>query len=408
MINASNVSPGRAIERCFAFIDGNIEMANDIENGGSHEDILSLYFEGEPGVGKSAVAKALARKMGYKFEDIRANMLNPDDAGGTRMQDMETRTTAWFPPDWMPNVDGTVEGINDDKKSPFYGQPWKGTFLFFDELASADDRVRKPLFGVFLDRILNGRKLPNNCIVAAAGNEADTGTMVFELDNATRTRFITLRIIADFASWESDYAATAAITPTVVSYLKQNMQRFCETERALGDGRSLYGNPRSWEHVSKAERSIMRKPEDRRDEVKRDALHNMVAGKVGTELAAEYMGVFDNVAEMANLYDLLKASKEERKKLWPNSIGQLYALTYSMMSWPTDIEQAKKVMDLSKEMPTDSDIPFQEMRAPLLEVLLKRLKALGIKGTDVAKAFKQESEESAADIFANGPLIKLG
>jgi MoxR-like ATPase len=406
-INAANISPGRAIERCYAFIDGNLAIANDNEAGGSYEDILSLYFEGEPGVGKSAIAKALARKLGYKFVDIRANMMNPDDAAGTRMQDMETRKTAWFPPDWMPNEDGSVDGLNDDKKSPFYGQPWKGTFLFFDELASADDRVRKPLFGVFLDRVLNGRKLPNNCIVSAAGNEADTGTMVFELDNATRTRFITVRIIADFASWEQDYAPGAAITPTVVSYLKQNMQRFCETERALSENRTLYGNPRSWEHVSKAERSIMRTPEDRRDEVKREALHNMVAGKVGTELAAEYMGVFDNVAEMANLYDLLKATPEQRKALWPKSIGQLYALTYSMMSWPNDIPKAKQVMALADEMPKDDNIPFQEMRAPLLEVILKRLKALGIKGQDVTKAFRAESEESAKDIFANGPLIKL-
>lgn len=404
MINAANISPGRAIERCFAFIEGNLALAEEDENGG--ENILSLYFEGEPGVGKSAIAKQLARKLGYLFVDIRANMMNPDDAAGTRMQDMETRKTAWFPPDWMPAEDGSVEGINP--AGPFKGKPYKGTLLFFDELASADDRVRKPLFGVFLDRVLNGRALPNNCVVMAAGNEADTGTMVFELDNATRTRFDTLRIIADFASWEGDFAPGAAITPTVVSYLKQNMQRFCETERALSENRTLYGNPRSWEHVSKIERSLMRTSADRRDDVKKEALHNLVAGKVGTELAAEYMGVFDNVAEMSNLYDLLKATKDERKGMWPKSIGQLYALIYSMMSWPTTIEQGKTVIALADEMPKDDNIPFQEMRAPLLEVLLKRLKAHGLKGSDVAKAFKQESEESAADIFANGPLIKLG
>jgi hypothetical protein len=230
---------------------------------------------------------------------------------------------------------------------------------------------------------------------------------VFELDNATRSRFSTIRIIADFASWEGDFAPGAGITPTVISYLKQNMQRFCETERALSENRGLYGNPRSWEHVSKIERSIMRTAADRKDEVKREALSNMVAGKVGTELAAEYMGVFDNVAEMANLYDLLKANKEERKSLWPKSIGQLYALTYSMMSYPSDIPQAKQVMALADEMPKDDNIPFQEMRAPLLEVILKRLKALGIKGQEVTKAFRAESEESAKDIFANGPLIKL-
>lgn len=412
MINAANISPGRAIERCYEFINGNLILAEEDENGG--ENILSLYLEGEPGVGKSAIAKALARKLGYLCVDIRANMMNPDDAGGTRMQDMETRKTAWFPPDWMPREDGKIldeDGqplIITDKKSPFFGQAYKGTLLFFDELASADDRVRKPLFGVFLDRVLNGRPLPNNCVVMAAGNEADTGTMVFELDNATRTRFSTLRIIADFASWEADFAPGAAITPTTVSYLKQNMQRFCETDRALTENRTLYGNPRSWEHVSKIERSIMRVPADRKDEVKREALHNLVAGKVGTELAAEFMGVFDNVANMSTLYDLLKATKEERKTLWPTSIGQLYALIYSMMAWPTTIEQGKQVVALADEMPKDDNIPFQEMRAPLLEVLLKRLRALGIKGQDVAKAFKQESEESAADIFANGPLIKLG
>lgn len=412
-INTINVAPGRAIQYSKIFIEGNLAMANDVEAGGSRDDILSLYFEGEPGVGKSAIVKALARLLNYKPVDRRANMMNPDDAAGTRMQDMETKTTAWFPPEWMPAEDGTIldaDGnpeINMDPKSPFFGQPYAGTILFFDELASADDRVRKPLFGVFLDRSLNDRPLPNNCIVCAAGNEADTGTLVFELDNATRTRFITLRITDDLTSWMEDYAPGAIITPTTISYLKQNIHRFCETTDALESGRTLYGNPRSWEHVSKAERSIMRAPEDHKDEDKKEALRHMVAGKVGTELAAEYMGVFETVADMSTLYDLLHASKEQRRTMWPKSIGQLYALVYSMMSYPKDIEQGKTITALAKEMPEDNDIPFQEMRAPLLEVILKRLKAAGISSADITKAFKQESEEEAKDIFANGPLIRL-
>lgn len=403
MINASNISAGRAIERCLIYINGCLDQMR--ENPEHAAEILSIYLEGEPGVGKSSVVKRIAELLGYKFVDIRANMLNPDDAGGTRMQDMETRTTAWFPPDWMPAVNGEVEGINE--KGPYKGEKYRGTMLFFDELASADDRVRKPLFGVFLDRELNGRRLPKNCIVMAAGNEADTGTMVFELDNATRTRFITLRIVADFASWESEYAPRANITPTVISCLKQNIHRFCETERAADSGNGLYGNPRSWEHASIIERSIMKTSEDRRDDAKKAALHDFIAGKLGTELAAEYMGVFENVAEMANLYDIMKANKEDRKKLWPKSIGQLYALTYSMMSYPTDIEMGKKMIDLADEMPEDSEIPFKEMRAPLIEVILKRLKGMGINANEVTKAFKSRSEASTQDIFAAGPLIKL-
>lgn len=396
-INAKHLSPGRAIEHSLVAVMGAIELAK----AGEKDMMLSLYFEGEPGVGKSSIGRAIARALNYKFVDRRANMLNPDDAAGTRMQDMVTKKTEWFPPDWMPNEDGSVEGLNED------GKPYDGTVLMFDELASADDRVRKPLFGAFLDRSINDRRFPDNCVVLAAGNEAETGTMVFELDNATRTRFSTIRVIADFAGWEQDFAPGAGITATCVSYLKQNIQRFCETERAMEQNRTLYGNPRSWEHVSKFERAIMRKPEDARDEVKREALASMIAGKVGSELAAEYMGVFDTVSQMATLYDMLKATKEERRGMWPKSIGELYALTYSMMSYPSTIEEGKRVIALADEMPKEGAIPFQEMRGPVLEVILKRLKALGIKAADVSKAFRDESEESAASIFDNGPLLKL-
>lgn len=403
-INAANITTGRAISTSIIMIEGALALANE----GDTSALLSMYYEGEPGVGKSAIPRAIARAINYKFVDRRANMMNPDDAAGTRMQDMDTKTTEWFPPEWMPAADGSVEGVNTDKDSPFFGKPYAGTLLFFDELASADDRVRKPLFGVFLDREVNGRPLPCNCLVMAAGNEAETGTMVFELDNATRTRFITTRIIADFASWTEDYAPSAGITPTLISYLKQNMHRFCETSSALDQGRSLYGNPRSWEHCSNIERAIMRTPEDRKNETKKEALKNLISGKVGFEIAAEYMGVFDSVANMSNLYDLLAATPKQREKMWPTSIGQLYALTYSMMAYPTSIEQGQQVVNLSKEMPKDSKLPFVEMQAPILEVIIKRLKGVnGIKAADVSKAFQADSNATSDEILAAGPLIRL-
>lgn len=404
-INAANITPGRAIKNSLVLLKGALELAKE----GDTSALMSIYYEGEPGVGKSAIGRAIARELNYKFVDRRANMMNPDDAAGTRMQDMETKQTAWFPPEWMPAENGDVDGVCNDKTSPHYGKPYAGTLLFFDELASADDRVRKPLFGVFLDREINGRPLPHNCIVMAAGNEAETGTLVFELDNATRTRFITMRIIADFQSWEQDYAPNAGITPTTVSYLKQNMHRFCETVNALENNRTLYGNPRSWEHCSNAERAIMRTPEDRNDEDKKEALATAIAGKVGHEIAGEFMGVFDSVANMSNLYDLLRATKEQRKKMWPSSIGQLYALTYSMMAYPSTIEDGKKVVDLSKEMAEEkSALPLAEMQAPVLEVIIKRLKGInGIKQADVSKAFQSDSNATSDEILAAGPLIKL-
>ena len=404
-INAEHVTPGKAIRQSIIQTQGNIALHKEEPS----VPILSLYYEGEPGVGKSASGKAVARAMNYHFRDIRANQMSPDDAGGIRMPNVDTGTTDWFKPYWLPDSDGKVRDANGELLLNENNEPYDGVVLFFDELASADDRVRKPLFGVFLDRELNGHPIPANCVIMAAGNEADTGTMVFELDNATRTRFITMRVVADFTSWMTDYAPGAKITPTVISFLKQNLHAFCMTEKAIEQKMDLYGNPRSWEHVSIAERSIMREKKDYSDPEKRDALQTMIAGKIGKEIAIEFMAVFDIIAKMTTLYDLLEAAKKDKaklKQLWPKELSQLYALAYSMMSYPVDIDTGKEISVLMKEFPTDTQLPFEEMKPAIVEVMLKRLKEKGVSDKDIAKHFIDDANEVCADAF-DGPLIKI-
>tara|TARA_B100000953_G_scaffold246594_1_gene208677 strand:- start:9615 stop:10844 length:1230 start_codon:yes stop_codon:yes gene_type:complete len=404
-INAKHVTPGQAIAYSHIMFEGNLALRMEEPS----VNLLSMYLEGEPGVGKSAIAKRLAKMLNYYFVDIRANQMSPDDAGGIRMPNVETQTTDWFAPYWLPSEDGKVRDTAGNELKNEDGKPYDGTVLFFDELASADDRVRKPLFGAFLDRELNGREIPDNCLIMAAGNESETGTMVFELDNATRTRFITLRIVADFTSWMTDYAPGANITPTVVAFLKNNTGNFCMTEKALQNKMDLYGNPRSWEHVSIAERSIMRKKEDYSDPVKRDALEAQIAGKIGIELANEFMAVFDIIAKMTTLYDLLEAAKKDKsklKQLWPKELSQLYALAYSMMSYPKDVATGKEITALMAEFPEKDELPFQEMKPAIVEVMLKRLKESGVSDKDINKNFGKEANE-VSDSAMEGPLIKI-
>jgi len=403
MINTAQITPGQAIKRLLMLTKGNMELRKEAkEKGETVPNQLATYLEGEPGVGKSAVPKAMGKALNYYVEDIRSNQMSPDDAGGVRMPDPETGKTVWYPPSWMPDVDGKV--VKD-------GVEYDGTILFFDELASADDRVRKPLFGTFLDRNMNGRPLPDNCIVMAAGNEADTGTMVFELDNATRTRFITLRIVADFDSWQRDFAPAANVVPTTVAFLKANGHRFCMTEEAIEKGMDLYGNPRSWEHVSIAEASIMRTKAERESKEHREALSDMIAGKVGKELSAEYMAVFDVITKMSTLFDILKmlkdGKKKELKQMWPKELSQVYALTYSMMAYPKDMDTAEEIYALMDEFPgkDDSKLPFNEMKPAIMEVITKGLRARGVSDKDMKRLAGKNSE--MVDDVITGPLIEV-
>ena len=404
-INARNIVPGKAINQITYMFLGNMRLRK--EDKSVH--IQSHYLEGEPGVGKSSIAKRIAKALNYYMEDIRANQMSPDDAGGIRMPNMETHTTDWFAPYWLPSPDGKVLDSEGNERLNEEGKPYDGTILFFDELASADDRVRKPLFGVFLDRELNGRQLPDNCLVMAGGNESETGTMVFELDNATRTRFNTMRIVADFTSWMHDYAPGANITPTVVAYLKNNMGQFCMTEEALQAKQDLYGNPRSWEHVSVQERSIMQNPADYTDDAKRDALETMVSGKVGTGIAKQFMATFDIVTKMTALFDIIEAAKKGKdlSQLWPKDISQLYALTYSMMAYPKDVETGKDITMLMDAFPESKNkLPFQEMKPTIIEVMLKRLREHGVPEKEISKNFSKHSAE-ISDEAMDGPLIKI-
>lgn len=393
MSNAPQLTPGQAIERIIMTFDGYFEL----RKSNPRMKRPSLYLQGEPGIGKTSIARAIAKHFNYLYVEILANQRNPDDIAGIQMPNVETGTTNWFRPSWLPKPGPVIVD----------GHEYAGTLLFFDELASADDRVRKPLFSTFLEYSLNGEALPENTIVMAAGNTADTGTMVFEFDNATRARFITLDIIADFTSWQADYASTNDISPTIVALLKANLGIFCETKVALEKRRDLYGNPRNWEDCSDLEKAIMRKDEHRRDPARRAALTSMIAGKVGKANAETFDAVFETVAQMTNLIDLLQAKKEGKSlsKLLPTELSQLHALSFSMMAYPTDIDTGREIYDLMKEFPKDSDIPFQDTIPAIQETILKKLRKGGFKDKDL-QVFREDTA-ATVDEYHQGPLIKI-
>ena len=395
LTNCENVTPNQAITAITIGFQGQHMLRQEDKR----VPLQSYYLEGPPGVGKTSIGKQVAKQMNYLFVDIRANQMNPDVAAGTYMPDYDTKTTDWFAPQWLPREDGKV--IDKD------GTEYEGSVLFFDELASADDRVRKPLFGCFLERQINSREIPDNCVIIGAGNEAETGTQVMEFDNATRTRFITLRVVADFDSWMNEYASLVEMSPTVISTLKQNIGLFDETMKALEKGdKPLYGQPRSWEQLSVLERSIMRTKADRQDERKLDVLRRLGAGKIGKANMEVYMSVFAQTTQMSTLYDLMKASKDQRKQMWPKNIGQLFALTFSMMAYPTTVAQAKDVYDLMDEFPgKEQPLPFTDSKAAIREVIMKRMNEAGFSAKELRVLAAGNAEST--DTLLSEPLIRI-
>src|SRR3546814_20993409 len=66
---------------------------------------------------------------------------------------------------------------------------------FLDEILAADDRLRKAAFELILDNRVGPHLMGPNVYLAGAGNSAEDGNNVYELDAATADRFLHIKKI---------------------------------------------------------------------------------------------------------------------------------------------------------------------------------------------------------------------
>ena len=119
-----------------------------------------VFVWGPPGVGKSSVVAAIAKKQGLDLLDIRASLLDPTDLRG--IPAIESGQAVWTPPSFLPQ-DPDSKGI-----------------LFFDELNAAPPLVQASLYQLTLDRRIGEYRLPDGWRILGAGNRAEDASVVFQ------------------------------------------------------------------------------------------------------------------------------------------------------------------------------------------------------------------------------------
>jgi hypothetical protein len=133
-------------------------------------------FWGDPGIGKSAIVKAIAKKFNLLLIDIRLATADPGDATGYPAVDPNTGKTVFFPPEWFP-----LEG----EALP---NGYKGWLIFFDEINQAVPAVQGAFFKILLDRMIGTKNLHKNVAMAAAGNFTTSGALANVMNTAMQSR----------------------------------------------------------------------------------------------------------------------------------------------------------------------------------------------------------------------------
>jgi MoxR-like ATPase len=91
--------------------------------------------------------------------------------------------------------------------------------LFLDELTAAPQMTQAGCYQLVLDRKLGEYRLPDGCVVVAAGNPASERGVHFSMPRPRRNRFVHLTLEPDLEDW-CQWAVHSGVRPEIVALLR--------------------------------------------------------------------------------------------------------------------------------------------------------------------------------------------
>ena len=208
-----------------------------IENNASFKSFPSIMLWGPPGVGKSQGVREIARKIEDKTQkkvvvtDVRLLLFNPVDLRGIPTANEDKTLAVWLKPKIF-QMDDSTDVVN---------------ILFLDEISAAPQSVQAAAYQITLDRTVGEHRLPDNCIVIAAGNRVTDRSVAYAMPKALANRLCHIEITHDSKSWH-DWAIGAGVNRIVIGFLDYNPSMLMQFD-TMTDGLA-FPTPRSWEMVS--------------------------------------------------------------------------------------------------------------------------------------------------------------
>ena len=300
----------------------------------------SLLIRGATGIGKSAIVRQVAQKLGLNFIDVRGSTMDEAAVGG--LPDLEaiknSGVACYVLPSWYVR----------SCKEP--------CLLFLDELNRSMPPVMQSFFQIVLDRQLgnnvDGNPLslhPKTRVFAAVnfGGEYDVSAM----DPALMRRFNVIDLEASLDEW-CDWAQDNGHDPILLEFLKSNPKHFVEKNLKAVETGKVVPHPASW---SMADRNLRHAGVNASKVAgsKNDLHYNLIRGNVGDEAAAAYCAFVDKYELVLSAEDILNGKiSEKRKKAMRGNVSEFNAgvekiLEFSKTNLLTD-SQVKNAVDFAR------------------------------------------------------------
>ena len=254
-------------------------------NGGHQLKLFpSVMLWGPPGVGKSQAIRQLAKEIekdtGKRsvVTDVRLLLFNPIDLRGIPTANADKTLAVWLKPQIF-QMDPSPDVVN---------------ILFLDEISAAPQSVQAAAYQITLDRVVGEHKLPDNCIVIAAGNRTTDKSVAFKMPKALANRLLHIEVEGSFSAWKQ-WAIRSGVHPKVLGFLTFRQSYLMKFDAATEE--LAFATPRSWEMVSNILNCVS-------DDVAK--MLPMVSGVVGSGVAVEFLTwskVYDSLPSLEDIFD---------------------------------------------------------------------------------------------------------
>jgi len=278
-----------------------------INNDLSVSTMPSVMLWGSPGVGKSQgvrqIAERIEKNTGKKTKvtDVRLLLFNPIDLRGIPVASEDKTLAVWLKPKIFQMDEG--EGVIN--------------ILFLDEISAAPQSVQAAAYQITLDRVVGEHRLPDNCIVIAAGNRTTDKSVAYKMPKALANRLLHFDVDVSFEAWKN-WAIKAGINDKIIGFLNFRQDALMHFEASSND--LAFPTPRSWEMVSNILNNI---------ENDVDKAFDLIAGLVGVEIASElstWVKVYNELPDIEDIFNGKNVSV-------PKQPDSLYALIASMVAY---------------------------------------------------------------------------
>ena len=113
--------------------------------------------------------------------------------------------------------------------------------LFIDEINCVSETLAPTMLQFLQGKAFGNHKIPEGWIIVAAGNPPEYNKSVREFDIVTMDRIRRIDVEPDLPVWK-EYAKTAGVHPSILSYLNVRPQNFCQIETTV-DGKRVCDAP---------------------------------------------------------------------------------------------------------------------------------------------------------------------